>query len=92
MMMGQFPNMGGGMQQGGQGGRTMDTAAMRRFRQMRENMTPAQRDSLRKRFSRSGNQQGGTRQGNQQNQEGRRNQQNQQTPQTQQTQQTTINR
>ncbi|MCX6329284.1 MAG: efflux RND transporter periplasmic adaptor subunit [Bacteroidia bacterium] len=91
-MMGQFPNMGGGMQQGGQGGRTMDTAAVRRFRQMRENMTPAQRDSLRKRFSRSGNQQGGTRQSNQQNQqnqEGRRNQQNQQ---TQQTQQTTINR
>jgi HlyD family secretion protein len=91
-MMGQFPNMGGGMQPGGQGGRTMDTAAMRRFRQMRENMTPAQRDSLRKRFSRSGNQQGETRQSNQQNQqnqEGRRNQQNQQ---TQQTQQTTINR
>jgi hypothetical protein len=94
--MGQFPNMGGGMQQGGQGARTMDTAAMRRFRQMRENMTPAQRDSLRRRFNRTGSQQGdqqeGTRQRNQDNQQSGTRQPNQRTQQTQQPQQTPINR
>jgi hypothetical protein len=91
--MGQFPTTGGGNiqpsmgvrnMQRGMGGRTMDTAAMRQMRQRFQNMSPAERDSLRKRFGRQGgqrqfgqnggqrqfNQNGGTGQNNQQRQEG----------------------
>lgn len=88
--MGQFPNTGGGntsqgmggdnMQQG-MGGRTMDTAAMRKMRQRFQNMSPAERDSLRRRFNRQGNQQGGQRQNNR---NGGTRQNNQQTQQTEQ--------
>jgi hypothetical protein len=95
--MGQFPGMsrgnmqtgpGGGNIQQGMGGRTMDTAAMRQMRQRFQNMTPAERDSLRKRFGRQGgqrqsgqnggqrqfNQNGGTRQNNQRQQNGQQTQ------------------
>jgi len=96
--MGQLPGTGGGnmqsrvgggnMQQG-MGGRTMDTAAMRQMRQRFQNMSPAERDSLRKRFGRQGgqrqsgqnggqrqfNQNGGTRQNNQRQQGGQQTQQ-----------------
>jgi len=86
--MGQFPRGGGNMQQG-VGGRTMDTAAMRKMRQRFQNMTPAQRDSLRSRFGRQGgqrqsgqnggqrqfNQNAGTRQNNQRQQDGQQTQQ-----------------
>ena len=86
--MGQFPGGGGNMQQG-MGGRTMDTAAMRKMRQRFQNMTPAQRDSLRSRFGRQGgqrqsgqnggqrqfNQNAGTRQNNQRQQDGQQTQQ-----------------
>ena len=43
-MMQQFRNRRGNMQQG-EGGRTMDTAAMRRFRNMRNNQQGAPRDT-----------------------------------------------
>jgi hypothetical protein len=73
----QFQNMRNGMQQGGQ----MDTAAMRRFREMRNsNMQQGgQRDTSARRRNFNPNGQQGTRQQNQQN---RQNQQNQQTQQT----------
>jgi HlyD family secretion protein len=82
---------GGGNMQQGMGGRTMDTAQMRKMRQRFQNMSPAERDSLRKRFGgqRQGNQQGGQRQFNQ---DGGTRQNNQQTQQTQQTEQPTNNR
>jgi hypothetical protein len=81
--------VGGGNMQQGMGGRTMDTAAMRQMRQRFQNMSPAERDSLRKRFGRQGgqrqsgqnggqrqfNQNGGTRQNNQQQQGGQQTQQ-----------------
>ncbi|MGD0342805.1 MAG: efflux RND transporter periplasmic adaptor subunit [Bacteroidales bacterium] len=86
--MGQFPGMGGGNMQPGMGGRTMDTAAMRQMRQRFQNMTPAQRDSLRSRFSRQGgqrqfNQNGGRRQFNQNGGTRQAGQQTQETPPTQ---------
>jgi hypothetical protein len=87
---GQFQNMGGGNMQQGMGGRTMDTAAMRKMRQRFQNMTPAQRDSMRQRFGR----QGGQRQFNQnggQNGGGRR-QNDQQTQQTTPAEQFNSNR
>jgi hypothetical protein len=73
--------MGGGNIQQGMGGRTMDTAAMRKMRQRFQNMSPAERDSLRRRFNRQGNQQGGQRQFNR---NGGTRQNNQQTQQTEQ--------
>jgi HlyD family secretion protein len=77
--MGQFPNTGGGnMQPGGMGGRPRDTAAMRQMRQRFQNMSPAERDSLRKRFGRQGNQQGGQRQFNRNGGQPQNNQQTQQ--------------
>ncbi len=79
---GQFQGQRGGMQ-GGQG-RTMDTAAMRRFQQMR-NDTAAMRRFQQMRNSR----QPGTRQNNQ---GGQQNQRTQRTQQTEQTQQPAINR
>jgi HlyD family secretion protein len=57
--MGQLPGTVRGNIQQGMGGRTMDTAAMRQMRQRFQNMSPAERDSLRKRF---GGRQGGQRQ------------------------------
>ena len=67
-MMG-MPGPGGEM-----GGRPRDTAAMRQMRQRFQNMSPAERDSLRKRFGRQGGQRqfnpnGGQRQSNQQPQQ-----------------------
>jgi HlyD family secretion protein len=77
---GQFPGIVPGNMQPGMGGRTMDTAAMRKMRQRFQNMSPAERDSLRKRFGGQGqagqnggqrqfNQSGRTRQNGQQTQE-----------------------
>jgi hypothetical protein len=91
--MGQFPGAGGGNRMQGMGGRNMDTAAMRQMRQRFQDMPQAQRDSLRRRFGRQGNQQGGQRQFNQNggqrqnNQNGGNRQNNPQNQQTQQTQQ-----
>jgi HlyD family secretion protein len=79
--MGQFPGTGGGNRMQGMGGRTMDTAAMRQMRQRFQNMPQAQRDSLRRRFNRQGNQQGGQRQSNQNGGTRQNNQQTQQTDQ-----------
>lgn len=88
--MGQSPNMGGGnMQPGGMGGSPRDTAAMRQMRQRFQNMSPAQRDSLRKRFGRQGNQQGGQRQFNQNGGQRRSNQNGGVRQNSQQTQQPT---
>jgi HlyD family secretion protein len=96
-------NFGGGnMQGGGAGGRTMDTAQMRQMRQRFQNMSPAERDSMRARFGRTRNQQGGqntqqggqrrqnNQQGGQNGQQGGQRRQNsqQQGTQTQNTQQT----
>jgi hypothetical protein len=98
-MGGQFPGAGGGNRMQGTGGRNMDTAAMRQMRQRFQNMPQAERDSLRRRFNRQGNQQGGQRQFNQNggqrqnnqnggqrqnNQNGGTRQNNQQNQQTQQ--------
>lgn len=80
-MMG-MPGQGGGM-----GGRPRDTAAMRQMRQRFQNMSPAERDSLRKRFGRQGNQQGGQRQFNQNGGQRRPNQNGGTRQNTQQTQQ-----
>jgi HlyD family secretion protein len=85
---GQFSGTVRGNMQQGMGGRTMDTAAMRTMRQRFQNMSPAERDSLRKRFGGQGgqrqagqngmqrqfNQNGGTRQNSQQ-QDGQQTQQ-----------------
>jgi HlyD family secretion protein len=79
--MGQFSGTGGGNRMQGMGGRTMDTAAMRQMRQRFQNMPQAQRDSLRRRFNRQGNQQGGQRQSNQNGGARQNNQQTQQTDQ-----------
>ena len=89
---------GGGMQfggqRGGQGGqgRTMDTAQMRRFQQMRNDTAAMRR--FRQMRQQSGQQgQQGTRQFNQDGQQGQRTQRTQETQQTrQQTQQSTDNR
>jgi hypothetical protein len=89
MDFGGGPGGSGGVQgqrngmQGGQG-RTMDTAAMRRFQQMR-NDTAAMRRFQQMR----NNRQPGTRQNNQNGQQTQRTPRN---PQTQETQQSTVNR
>jgi hypothetical protein len=85
---GQLPGTVRGNFQQGMGGRTMDTAAMRQMRQRFQNMSPAERDSLRKRFGGQGgqrqpgqnggqrqfNQNRGTRQNNNQQQDGQQTQ------------------
>jgi HlyD family secretion protein len=93
--MGGFPGggmPGGGTFDGGMGGGTIDTAAMRKMRQRFQNMTQAQRDSMRRRFGMMGNQQGGQRQFNQNGGPRQNNRNGGTTQNNQQTEQSTINR
>jgi HlyD family secretion protein len=86
--MGGMPGggaFGGGMVPGGNmgpgmGGGAMDTSAMRKMRQRFQNMTQAQRDSMRRLFGGTRNQQGGQRQFNRNNGATQGNQQTEQPP------------